>query len=165
MIRTANFTKRKQIPIQEVYSSIRERFEKPILQDAVLRKGVYKSKEEFLNNAPSDTSYTVKQDRRNFIVLYLKDEKGNEYLSRESWGYCDGTTIFINNKGIFDPLYRINHAFYWRAFRIIKTESIPITTPYMPIGNGTSVSVHTNGNINYDSHILYLLNLDQGTHY
>lgn len=98
-------------------------------------------------------------------MLYLKDEKGNEYLSRESWGYCDGTTIFINNKGMFDALYRIDNAFYWSAFRTIKTESIPITTPYMPIGNGTSVSVRTNGNINYDSRILYLLNLDKGLHY
>ena len=164
-INSSGYAKRSKLALNEIYSSVKERIEKPILQDSILKKGVYKTKDEFLNNAPSEINYSFKQDKRKFISLYLLDEKGNEYLSRESWGYCDGKTIFINNKGMYDPLYRIDNAFYWRAFRTVKTDGIPISTPFIPIGNGTSVAVFTSVNVNYDSRILYLLNLETGEHY
>ncbi|MDI9365582.1 MAG: hypothetical protein QM541_11575 [Flavobacterium sp.] len=165
-IHAASYANRKPIAIEDIYASINERFEKPILKDEVLRKGVYKTKENFLNNAPSDTNFTVKQDTKRFIALYLKDEDGNEYLSRDSWGYCDGATIFINNKGMFNPLYRIGNAFFWRAFNMVKIEPFSFSTPNLVNGNSTTLErSNFYGNIQYNSYILYLLNLDKGTHY
>lgn len=165
-IHAASYAKRKTIAIEDIYASINERFVKPILKDDVLRKGVYKNNEDFLNNAPSDTNFTVKQDSKGFITLYLKDEDGNEYLSRDSWGYCDGTSIFINNKGMFNPLYRIGNAFFWRAFNMVKIEPFSFPTPNFNNGSTTTMQSGTvYGNIQYDSYILYLLNLDKGTHY
>jgi hypothetical protein len=165
-IHAASYAKRKPIAIEDIYASINERFKKPILKDEVLKKGVYKTKEYFLNNTPSDTNFTVKQDSKGFIALYLKDEDNNEYLSRDSWGYCDGTTIFINNKGMFDPLYRIGNAFFWRAFNMVKSEPFSFSTPNLINGNSTTLErSNFYGNIQYDSYILYLLNLDKGTHY
>lgn len=76
-----------------------------ILTTEVLRKGVYRSFEEFRTNSPSLTGEFYMKEKSEFAQsnlgsvknkLYHLDSNGNETRIKHSvWGYCDGENVYI----------------------------------------------------------------------
>ncbi len=136
-----------------------------VLSDSILRKGVYMSYAEFLNNAPSITAYTVKTFKDQPPALYIKDEKGNEFLSRTSWGFCDGNSIYINNGGMIYSLAKYNGSFYWLGVKVYQDKSTWIPLGF-PVGGGWFVyGTESIGVATKAIQALYRLNLENGNAY
>lgn len=130
-----SYLKRKRITKEAIQSASQQASDYPILKDSILRKGVYISHQEFINNTPPVIDYNIKTFKNEPPVLYIKDEKGNDFLSRKSWGFCDGKNIYINNGGMIFALAKNNGSFYWLGIKAFKESysSLPVT---FPVGGG-----------------------------
>ncbi|HEY9257930.1 hypothetical protein [Chitinophaga sp.] len=74
-----------------------------------LKKGLYKSFEEFQANSPSEEGDLVIKNRSSAAQIYLlanrnelviRDGAGQEHKVKNYWGFCDGTNIFIKDNGL-----------------------------------------------------------------
>jgi hypothetical protein len=87
----SNSSKSKSTPeIDKYYQS---RFNIPILKEAP-RRGIYLTFDNFRKNTPLDTAFTVDKTKKGDF-LYVKNQKGEDILQTELWGYCDGKNMFI----------------------------------------------------------------------
>jgi hypothetical protein len=91
------------------------RFDNAITSNATMTAGVYKSFDEFKNNAPSIQNFEIRTEKKN-RVLYIKGEDGTSYYSHDAWGYCDGNNIYIMRDGMLYPAWREGQAFYFYSF-------------------------------------------------
>jgi hypothetical protein len=103
--------KRKQLKFSQIdsFSSINKQL--TVLKDTVFKKGVYKTFNEFKKNNPSIKNYEIKKTGK-ADLLFVKDEEGNEYPTREIWGFCDGNFIYIKSANIFFKLEKFKNNFY-----------------------------------------------------
>lgn len=74
-----------------------------------LKKGLYKTFEEFQHNSPSEEGDLVIKNRSSAAQIYLlanrnelvlRDGAGQEHKVKNYWGFCDGTNIFIRDNGL-----------------------------------------------------------------
>ncbi|MGO4294632.1 hypothetical protein [Chitinophaga sp. RAB17] len=74
-----------------------------------LKKGLYKSFEEFQANNPSEEGDLVIKNRSSAAQIYLlanrnelvlRDGTGQEHKVKNYWGFCDGTNIYIKDNGL-----------------------------------------------------------------
>lgn len=103
----------------EVTAYYNKRFNLPILKDSVLKKGVYKTFAEFLNNKPFHSDFFVYFDKVN-DWLDLVDSTGKETLVRDMWGYCDGTRVFVKSVDNYFQMVRVGNSFYLQGFKDIE---------------------------------------------
>jgi hypothetical protein len=116
--------KNKYLSFHKIDSFSSQRQFYPVLLENVYKKGVYKSFEEFKNNTPSISDYSIKKTEK-ADLLYVKDEQGQELPIRKVWGFCDGTTIYINSGNIYFPLFKYKRNFYAFATKhLTKTKTI-----------------------------------------
>ena len=80
----------------ELIAKIRAGFNFPILQASAPEKGVYYSYNDFLDNKPSVTEFTVVKEKKKEI---LSSPGVPDTIINKAWGYFDGTDIqvHINN--------------------------------------------------------------------
>jgi hypothetical protein len=102
----------RRLQRDEIRQFNQSRFEPPITETAALTRGVYANFQDFRDNSPSIQNFEVRQDKKD-LVLYIKDENGASQYSHDSWGYCDGRSIFIMRDGKLYPLVREGKAFYF----------------------------------------------------
>jgi hypothetical protein len=137
-IDTGRVLKRRSFVEKEVDSMCRQRFELPILQAPGLKKGVYTSKEEFLNNSPSITEYEWKPEKK-VNILYTKDKNNQWNVTRKNiFGFCDGVNIWLSVQDSFYPAFRKGNTFEFIAPLLLKrlVNNQPSTVS-MPIGGYT----------------------------
>ena len=74
-----------------------------------LKKGLYKTFEEFRHNSPSEEGDLVIKNRSSAAQIYLlanrnelvlRDAAGQEHKVKNYWGFCDGKNIFIRDNGL-----------------------------------------------------------------
>jgi len=93
----------------EVDSFNNSRFNIPILKESP-RKGLYLNFEHFRNNTPVDSVFSVEKTKKG-DYLYVKNQKGEEILQTDLWGYCDGKDIFIFGAENYFKLSRYGNTF------------------------------------------------------
>ncbi|CAL1521113.1 hypothetical protein [Chitinophaga sp. MM2321] len=80
-----------------------------IIYAHALKKGLYKSFEEFQTNNPSGEGDLVIKNRSSAAQIYLlanrnelvmRDAAGQEHKIKNYWGYCDGQYIYIKDNGL-----------------------------------------------------------------
>ncbi|MFY0253035.1 hypothetical protein ACDQ55_03685 [Chitinophaga sp. 30R24] len=83
--------------------------EVPILETQQLKKGLYRTFEEFQTNNPSEQGDLIIKNRSLAAQTYLlahpnelifRDESGQEHKVKNFWGYCDGKNIYIHDNGL-----------------------------------------------------------------
>ena len=84
---------RKKFTFVELNEYYDQNLRQPILNDTFLRKGVYRTFEEFKQNRPYYEAFEVTKVKSE-TILYLTDDKGSVPTTSE-WGYCDGKNIYI----------------------------------------------------------------------
>jgi hypothetical protein len=86
-------------------------------------KGVYKSFEEFRNNAPSETGNIIVKGKTTAAQVYLMsapnellivDSTGKEHKIKKYWGYCDGINVYVRDNG----LQKIEEIGYYCLYQI-----------------------------------------------
>ncbi|WP_436485660.1 hypothetical protein [Chitinophaga sp. ARDCPP14] len=74
-----------------------------------LKKGLYKTFEEFQSNNPSEEGDLVIKNRSSAAQIYLlanrnelvlRDGAGQEHKLKNYWGFCDGRNIYIKDNGL-----------------------------------------------------------------
>ena len=68
-------------------------------------KGVFETFADFKQNKPSHTSFDIRFESM-ADMLYVKDEKGQEYVNRTAWGFSDGERVFIRYGNNFFRLHK-----------------------------------------------------------
>ncbi|MBS0025877.1 hypothetical protein ACTJJ0_09995 [Chitinophaga sp. 22321] len=80
-----------------------------IIDAPQLKKGLYKTFEEFQHNNPSEEGDLVIKNRSSAAQIYLlanrnelvlRDGAGQEHKVKNYWGLCDGKNIFIRDNGL-----------------------------------------------------------------
>jgi len=148
--------KRNAYSEEDISKRYADRFNFPILKTAVYKKGVYKSFNEFRNNAPSIDSFTISTDKmkvnegNNLLIdpeslawkgfqtkntaVFLYDENNNLISPSGIFGYCDGKTIWIQHGAFFYPLVKTGNSFefmyiYHYADHNLRTNTLFLLTP------------------------------------
>jgi hypothetical protein len=132
-----------------------------ILETKVLRKGIYRSFEDFLNNSPCilinistfkiDTAGTYHLETNNgFIDLIDNTDKTKRRIPQPVWGFCDGKKVYYVDQ--FLDYYEFHIIGHFCACSYISTG-------YGGIGNnisftGRSVESTTNSSREYAVDIL-----------
>lgn len=82
-----------------------------------LKKGLYKTFEEFQSNNPSEEGDLVIKNRSTAAQIYLlanrnelvlRDASGQEHKLKNYWGFCDGKNIYIKDNGL-NKLFEIGY--------------------------------------------------------
>src|SRR5258705_3238300 len=95
--------------VLEIDSFNYARFDIPILREA-LRKGIYINFENFKNNSPVDSPFTVDKGTRGDF-LYVKNKEGEDILQTEICGYSDGKNGYIYSAEHYYKLIRHSNTF------------------------------------------------------
>lgn len=94
-----------------VLSSAAQTVRQPVLitEASRLKKGLYKTFEEFQTNNPSEEGDLLIKDRSTAAQIYLlanrnelilRDASGQEHKVKKYWGFCDGKNIYIKDNGL-----------------------------------------------------------------
>jgi hypothetical protein len=105
----------------------------PIISTKVLKQGVYLNFNEFRNNMPSVTKYTVEKIKKHKITMYAIYDTSKVVPERiaKYWGYCNGKNIYCGY--LQHPLTKSGDTF---EFFIDKKEyneqhiSVPLPNSY-----------------------------------
>lgn len=159
--------KRTDYTAEDIAARYAKRFNKPILNDAVKIKGIYRSFKEFVNNTPTIAEYKLLHDQKT-ITLYTKNDK-NEWIPEDKiFGFCDGSICWIKTDYNYNPLIREGHTFEFIEYTEISGRSPSgfFVTGGSPIFNilGSvlvSSAVNSLDNTYYDKK-LYQLNMETG---
>ncbi len=128
-----NVLKRNQYTIEQIAKRYTDRFNLPVLTADVPKKGVYKSFAEFRNNAPSIDSFIVSADKLKYNAadenhanatslvnkagqkhsnaVFLYDAHHDLINPSGIFGYCDGTTFWMQYGSFFYPLVKTGNSF------------------------------------------------------
>jgi hypothetical protein len=131
-------SKRKPITLEELNSRNNENFELTILNTGQYKKGAYRNFEEFKNNAPSISFFEFKKGEMGDI-LYIK-ENGEEYPSRNVWGFSDGTVLYINSGNKFSQLIKVEKTFYFKGIKRITRKTVNSVFDHSLALKGTGAS-------------------------
>ncbi|MCG2614992.1 hypothetical protein LZZ85_11895 [Terrimonas sp. NA20] len=86
------------------------RFGIPVLKNPEPVRGLYLSYDDFRNNKPTVIDFTVEEGSKGDF-LYIKNDKGDQILQHELWGYCDGKDMFIYSASNYFKLQRSANGF------------------------------------------------------
>lgn len=116
----------------------------PILQTTTPKKGIYFTYQNFLDNDPDTSFFTVEMKSESRL---LRSPVKSNLLLDKCWGYCDETGLYINIDKDFYKLNKSNNTFdVWGpasvevrntlAGKIIYTAiSYPIFKPYVDLSS------------------------------
>lgn len=123
-----------------------------ILNDTILKRGFYKTPEEFKNNAPSFVGdfELDKRPRRGkdwegeFNVTPYMQLPGNKRKTvKNIWGFSDGQTSYIKHHGDFFPLVREGNNFTFYGYQPQNTGIAPgIITGAIPGAISATVTIY-----------------------
>ena len=126
LLKPEKFEKGNKMLTSLQFESYNKDIDKPVITSGTLSKGVYRTFNEFIANAPFHTSYGVQSGSLSDIV-HLKDSQGKEYPERNIWGYCDGKDAFIKLGDNFYKLFRSGNCFYlYGAKEITQTRHVKV---------------------------------------
>jgi hypothetical protein len=89
----STYNNRKKISPQELFTFYSNRFEKPILKEPNLTKGVFLTFEDFLNNNIAITDFKIQRGRVTDELYQGKN--GDEGLIDKYFAYCDGQYLYF----------------------------------------------------------------------
>jgi hypothetical protein len=169
---TGKVLNRKAYSYNDMMAIYAQRYKKPILQDTILNRGVYKTISEFFNNNPS-----IKDFQFHKGLLLVVNEKDELVPTREVFGVCDGERIVLRIHNSFVPLVRQGNTFEFLADMNLLYKTYfrdPHTTggyyygstgEYAAIGAATLVGALI-ANANYNSsRFVYELDMETGEIY
>lgn len=98
------------------YTSLAQVTSEKIYNCKVLKKGFYKTYNEFVNNAPSITGeFIVVQKEDSPAVAAMYQLTDSLTVFDRIWGFCDGTSVFIRY-----PQGYINDRHFWKIQELKK---------------------------------------------
>ena len=138
--------KRKGYTAEELENRYKLQYNKPILQDKILNKGVYKTFAEFVANNPSITEFKFKKIKK-AIILYTKTKDKEWEAENHSFGFCDENILWISTFESFRPLLRHGNTFEFLEPTGYKNYSSGLLAgsgnPLIAIGGGLIASAIT----------------------
>ena len=110
-------TQGKKLNYAEIEKHYQQRVKAPILETEP-SKGIYLSFADFKNNKVLNRNFKVEHSKKGDF-LYLINEKGEDVLFTDLWGYSDGKDAYIYSANNYFKLYRSG-----RSFRIYGAKDL-----------------------------------------
>lgn len=85
-------TSQPSFTLSDMELAIQRRFDLPVYS-STLKKGVYKSFSDFINNTPATNDFTVVYKKGS--IDHLEDKNGSRYQTKGIWGLCDGSKNYM----------------------------------------------------------------------
>jgi hypothetical protein len=85
-----------------------DKFDLPILKESQITKGVFLTYDEFLNNRPSLTDFTIVREKNG---EYIRSNEIAGTRLDSAWGYYDGTDLNMHIQNRFYRMVRIQNTF------------------------------------------------------
>jgi hypothetical protein len=126
------------------------RFDIPILDSAILVRGVYTAFEEFRSNTPSIRDFEI-QPVKGSLALYVRNADGSSSYTHQAWGFCDGRQIYLMRNGLLHLLRKDGNSFYFYGIDVAPS-------------NSTSPPLFTLDDYP-EQHCLYIVDMDTGEFY
>ena len=127
---------RRLVSTEQIDSFNESRFAYPMDTAIRMTKGVYRTFEEFLQNAPSIGNAEFSRDNTGNYSLRIPDENGQLYYTHTVWGYCDGDHAYAMMDGNLFPIFEIHHQFYVlgsKEYRLKGGIFVPFFVPLGPV--------------------------------
>lgn len=86
-----------------------QRFNLPILNTTVYKRGIYRTIDEFRNNQPSITECLIRENKNG--ATQFTDANGNDINPLKVFGYCDGKRLWIQRGPYGSPLVKVGNGF------------------------------------------------------
>jgi len=99
-----------QLLTEDILSKEQSRFAVPILQTSAYTSGVYKTYQEFLNNQPSVSDFTVEVKKRK-VVVNAKNADSSTTVIENPWGVCKDGELYRYYAYTLVPIERSGNAF------------------------------------------------------
>lgn len=99
-----------RLQIEDILAKEQGRFAVPILQTSAYKSGVYKTYQEFLNNTPSTTDFTVEVKKRK-IAINAKNTDSSTTVIENPWGICKDGELYKYYEHALVPIERSGNAF------------------------------------------------------
>jgi hypothetical protein len=135
-INTSKALNGKKLELDDIRTFNQQRLNIAILNN-VPKKGIYMSFMDFCNNNPLTKEFTIDRGNKGDF-LYIKNDKNEEVLVDDAWGYSDGSNAFIYSSNNFFKLYRTGNAFkifgakqfsQTRILNPLKTRPVDLIAP------------------------------------
>jgi hypothetical protein len=144
-----NILKKKRLSAEKLNEYYDKNFQKPILEDADLKRGVYMNFNEFLKNIPSQTNFDVRKTKL-ADDIYLINES-DTFPTRHAWGYCDGKNVYIKQGINLYKLFRQKNGFAFIGSKELKQTALlhtyvpfpDFSNPYLDVGTKLGLSALT----------------------
>jgi hypothetical protein len=141
-----------------------QQFNKPILKNPPLQRGLYLSFSDFLQNKLTVKDFEVEYGNLT-DQLYLVN-KGEKTLYTDFWGFCDGGKLYIRSGLNFYELFKQHNTFEFVGSIGIEKKTIDALSPYTE--NGTALPLNTYPFKVRNEHVItnnlkpYQLNMENG---
>ncbi len=117
LIDSAKMQKRHSYTLQQIQERYQGRFNLPILTTDQYKRGIYKSFQEFINNSPSITEFSIKNKGYN-VLLY---NSSGAIISSKIFGFYDGEICWVYGGAYCSPLIKVGNSFeYFYTLYILK---------------------------------------------
>jgi hypothetical protein len=136
------------------------------LTDSVLKKGIYYTWEQFRKSQPVDKVFLIKpNNKKEPPSLFIKDEAGNEILTRNVFAVSDGKRLYKLHQGFLFPVYKNKNSIYWNGLEKfdLRTKGAPAGFP-LAAGWGV-VGLEPVASVMKIRVTPYLLNIETGEEY
>ncbi|MEO8771997.1 MAG: hypothetical protein ABI402_18005 [Ferruginibacter sp.] len=132
---------KKNILLHDIEKANKQGLDYPIYTAPELKKGIYKTFEDFKMNSISFTDFEFRKGKLGDIV-YVNEEK-TEYPLRNIWGFCDGKDFYIKSCNKYSKLVRTGNTFYFQGIKALTQNGEYL---YQSLGAGGSSSTYYTGN-------------------
>lgn len=127
---------RKKLNYQELNEYYDKYFNKPVIHDSELKKGVYMTFDEFKNNAPAYSNFEVRNTKLadDIYLIHGKDTS----LTRTVWGYCDGKNRYIKSGTNLFLLNKYENGFsFIGCMKLTYVDYVGLSVPAIATSNPT----------------------------
>jgi hypothetical protein len=104
-------------PVKQLYDSLENEFNYPVLKSNEPKKGIYRNYQDFLNNNPVEGDFDVKINKAD---ISLSSNTIDTSVTKAAWGYCDGTDIYKHLNESYYKMDRVENTFELAGPRVIR---------------------------------------------
>ena len=108
---------KQKILISDIKRVNQQGYDLPVYSAVDLKKGVYKTFEDFKINRISFPDFEFRKGKLGDII-YIK-ENNTEYPMHNIWGFCDGKDFYINSCDKYSKLIRTGNTFYFQGIKTL----------------------------------------------
>lgn len=122
---------KRKLLLEDIVRSNNQINDLPVNKETTLKRGIYKTFEEFKMNTPSITEYELRKGSSGAVFI---NENGSLYEVKDIWGFCDGNDYYIRAGNSYSKLIRTENSFYFSGRKITAVKPDKVNPELLNFG-------------------------------